>query len=438
MDNILDTAISVSELSTVSKNDGGISGESNHEEQCFESDAHIITAATKKLSILITGHCGYIGSALVQFLKALPYIKRIVGYDIVEGDDILDEIKLTRIMRSHKIDFVIHLAALSSVSACADDPLLAIEINAKGTQSVLNAMKISGCENIIYASTSSVYGDSKYSPYREDQCLYPCSPYGISKLLGEYVIVNHYDMKANPGNYLLFRMFNVVGSSGFPDIDMGANPGYDRLFAALQSGDITIYGKDYDTTDGTCERDYVSLRDICDAYIKGIETIAFRSTNPSNETIGISPCGLVADVFRERRIIAEYIDRLRIGDTLNVGDIMVENISFNEFSKISQCRESISCVGDIRLTLNICSGTPISVKSVIDKWNNISSIIAGDRCKYHIYNNLPFVTYKYGDRREGDPSKVFGSNNRAQKLIGWTPKRKINDVIFDLSIDKKF
>lgn len=429
----MNNMISVSELSTMTNTDRWNSGEFEKEKQRDESNGDGEATVKKNVSILITGHRGYIGSGLMKFLKELPYIGKIVGYDIEEGDDILDEIKLSHTMRSNKIDIVIHLAAISSVSACADDPKLSIKINAKGTQSVLNAMKVSGCENIIYASTSSVYGDSKYSPYREDQCLYPCSPYGISKLLGEYVIVNHYDMKVNSGNYLIFRMFNVVGTSGFSDVDMGANPGYDRLFAALQSGNITVYGKDYDTIDGTCERDYVSLRDICDAYIKGIETIAFgvRKSETSHH------CGFANNIFREQRMIAEYIDRLCIGDKLNVGDIMVENISFNGFRRISQCRESISYEGNIRSILNICSGTPISVKSVIDKWNNISSSIAGDRCKYSMHNTLPYVTYKYGNRRDGDPSKVYGSNNRAQQLIGWNPKRKINDVIFDLSIDKK-
>ena len=238
-----------------------------------------------KINILITGHCGYIGSALIKYLADEPFVRTIRGYDILDGDDILDCDKLIRIMTIYDIHLVIHLAALSSVTICNENPLIATKINGYGTNCILRAMKETGCKHIIYASTSSVYGDQKSLPYTEDMKLSPCSAYGISKLLGEHAIYNHYDLQGNDGSYLIFRMFNVVGSAKLKDVDAKANPGYDRLFAALESGKITIYGHDYDTRDGTCERDYVSLKDVCKSYIDGIRSIINK--NRVRSTINI-------------------------------------------------------------------------------------------------------------------------------------------------------
>lgn len=319
------------------------------------------------VTILITGHRGYIGSALFRTLSELNVIDRIVGYDLVDGDDILNYERLLSTMMKSRPDIVIHLAALSSVTACNDDPKLAIKINGQGTLNVLNAMKEVGCEHIIYASTSSVYGDSKELPYNENSAIKPCSPYGVTKLLGEHAIFNHYIVKGNVGNYLIFRMFNVVGSSGYSDIDAITSSGYDRLFGALQSGLVNIYGNNYPTFDGTCERDYVALKDVCDAYIKGIIVIG--------------------------------------------------------------------CKCKVREVINISTEEPVSVKWIIEVWNNISERIR-NRPRIE-YNPLPYVRCSYGPRRAGDPPKVCGSNKKAKTTLEWTPKRKIEDVIYDLAHDKK-
>lgn len=304
--------------------------------------------------ILITGHRGYIGSALMAYLKDKP----VVGYDIVDGDDILNYERLLSVMYEHKIRLVIHLAALSSVTACNEDPSLANKINGFGTEVILKAMRASNCRHIIYASTSSVYGNQDTLPYRESMETKPCSPYGESKLEGEKLIERYYQEGLIHGNYLIFRMFNVVGTSGVSDIDRQVSAGYDRLFAALESGTITIYGKDYPTNDGTGERDYVALKDVCEAYLLGIEVIT-RLTN-------------------------------------------------------------------IRRVVNIATGVPISVQTIINTWNDI----ADKECI------LPKLQYKYGNKRAGDPARVYGDNSQAKELLDWTPTRKIDVIISDLAIDK--
>lgn len=225
------------------------------------------------INLLITGSRGYIGSSLMEYLRHQYFINSVIGFDLANGDDILDYESLVQVLTTNKINIVIHLAAISSVPACNDNYEEAIRVNGIGTRTLLNAMKSAGCKHIIYASTSSVYGKSKKFPYKEDIILEPCSDYGMTKLLGELTIYNHYHIKGNQGSYLIFRMFNVVGTSGFKDIDTKASAGYDRLFGALELGEVTIYGTDYKTEDGTCKRDYISLKDVCRAYALGIVTI---------------------------------------------------------------------------------------------------------------------------------------------------------------------
>lgn len=242
------------------------------------------------MSILVTGHRGYIGSALMKYLQEHSLVKTIVGYDLVDGNDILDYDSLLETLKKHEIKIVVHLAAMSSVTACNEDPTKADRVNGYGTRLLLQAMKAAGCQNIIYASTSSVYGNSKELPYVEHLVTQPCSAYGSSKLLGEKAIQSYYGVDSNPGSYLIFRMFNVVGTSGYPDIDKKMSAGYDRLFAALESGHIIIYGQDYPTTDGTGERDYVALKDVCEAFHLGIQAINTYDTihdvlNISSETL---------------------------------------------------------------------------------------------------------------------------------------------------------
>lgn len=318
------------------------------------------------MSVLITGHRGYIGSALTRRFQGYPY--QVVGYDIVDGHDILDYDTVLDILKKHDIKVVIHLAAMSSVTQCNESPIMADVVNRHGTEIILRAMKEAGCKNIIYASTSSVYGRSKDIPYTEQIAPDPCSPYGLSKLQGERVIRTHYE--DNDGNYIIFRMFNVVGTSGYHDIDTATSAGYDRLFAALESGSVTIYGKDYLTKDGTAERDYVALKDVCEAFYLAVQTV------------------------------------------------MSEDVT--------------------RYTLNISTGELTSVQTMINTWNHISDCIEKGECGYELFPPLQRVKYTYGDKRAGDPAQVYGVNTNAKRILNWRPHRKIEDIIRDLIIDKKY
>lgn len=258
------------------------------------------------MKVFVTGSKGYIGSALLKMLEINNY--EVCSYDLIEGQDICNLDQLIDSMTKFKPDVVIHLAAMSNVKDCNENPQKANFVNREGTKNVLTAMSKCNCNKIIYASTSSVYGNQE-PPFFEDKTpVNPCSVYGSSKLLGEEYIIN------SNNNFLNFRMFNVVGTIGDPNIDMIPKPGNDRLFSALEKGEITIYGNDYQTKDGTCERDYISLKDTINAYILGIKLLM---KNDVKEIINIgtgipsSVLGLVKQWPNMKSII--YGDR-RIGD----------------------------------------------------------------------------------------------------------------------------
>ena len=329
-----------------------------------------------KLNILITGNRGYIGSALHRYLVDQYLVKqaivgKVVGYDIVDGDDIMDIDRLVSVMKREQITIVIHLAALSSVTACTEQPILATKINGTGTRNILQAMAAADCYNIIYASTSSVYGNRADLPYKETDLPAPCSAYGSSKLLGESAIQDHFEQHG--GNYLIYRMFNVVGTSGYPDIDNSVHPGYDRLFGALQSGKVTIYGDDYATRDGSCERDYISLKDVCAAYLAGI---------------------------------VQLTTKVDLRSVVNI------------------CTQCPTTVKQIISAWNECH-------------HKMATTNCESLHKATTHELSPKITPLIGERRVGDPAIVYGSNIRAQQVLRWSPSLKIDDIIRDIVIDKK-
>lgn len=148
------------------------------------------------MKILITGDQGYIGSSLKSFLD-----HQIIGYDLVNNQDIMDYECLCAHMKG--VDLVIHLAACSTIGACNQDPKLAFELNERGTENVLNAMKANQCPRIIYAGTSSVYGDGEN--ITEGDPIDCQNIYAASKYAGELKIVE------SGLNYVIFRMFNIIG-----------------------------------------------------------------------------------------------------------------------------------------------------------------------------------------------------------------------------------
>lgn len=207
--------------------------------------------------ILITGSSGYIGSHLVDMLmKSLKY--EVHCLDIAEPQTTANHYYRCDINRPFQLDeefdCVIHLAALVNVGESERRPINYYITNINGTMNVINKIKT---KNFVLASTGAA-----------SSCE---SAYGRSKRAAEDVVSSYANM-ANI-DYTIFRFYNVIGSSGFEP----TNPDglFSKLLQAKTSGEFTILGNDYDTVDGTCERDYVHVNEICNALELAIE-------NPSN------------------------------------------------------------------------------------------------------------------------------------------------------------
>jgi nucleoside-diphosphate-sugar epimerase len=233
------------------------------------------------ISVLVTGHCGYIGSALYHCLVRRPDIITVRGYDILEGDDICNYNRLLAVMTEFRPSIVVHLAGLRGISVCRGNFEVARHINAIGTRNVLYAMNTVGCRNIIYSSSAAVYGETLI-PRRESSTLIGKSVYGLTKLNGELNIYNHYNVLNNPGSYVILRIFSVIGRVDYQRNYYNPGP-VGSLSRALASGYVVMYG----TEDGnSCRRDFVHLNDVVDSILSSI--MLLNSGLNVRETINVS------------------------------------------------------------------------------------------------------------------------------------------------------
>lgn len=229
-----------------------------------------------KNKILITGGAGFIGSNLCQaFLdEGLSVIcfdnfltgkrKNIEGllshpnFELVEGD-IRDTEALAKVMS--RVDVVSHQAALGSVPRSIENPLPTSEINTQGFLNVLSAAKDAGIKRFVYASSSSVYGDSKDSPKREKELGNPLSPYAVSKLTNE--LYGALFFKLYGVQTIGLRYFNVFGNNQDPNgVYAAAIPKFIHKF--IDGEAPTIFGDGYQT------RDFTHISNVIDANLKAV------------------------------------------------------------------------------------------------------------------------------------------------------------------------
>lgn len=227
---------------------------------------------------LLTGGAGYIGSHVARALIASG--RSVVILDDlstgveskIPGDatfvraSILDNDEVRNVLIEHKVDGVIHLAAKKAVGESVEQPLYYFTENVGGTMSLLEAMRQAGTKNIVFSSSAAVYGTPDDVPVREDSMTIPESPYGETKLVGEWLVR---DCVASFGlNWVALRYFNVAGA-GAPDLgDPSVNNLIPMVFAALERGERPkIFGTDYPTPDGSCIRDYIHVVDLAEAHV---------------------------------------------------------------------------------------------------------------------------------------------------------------------------
>ena len=229
------------------------------------------------MSWLVTGGAGYIGSHVVRAFENadLPAVviddlssghRGFVGPDtpFVEGT-ILDTDLVARTCKEHAVEGVVHLAGFKYAGVSVQRPLHTYTQNVTGTISLLDAMAQTGVENIVFSSSAATYGTPDVDVVTEETRCAPESPYGESKLIGEWAIRDQ--AVATGLRHTSLRYFNVVGSGAEDLFDDSQHNLLPLIYNALLDGRTPkIYGNDYPTPDGTCVRDYVHVSDLAAAH----------------------------------------------------------------------------------------------------------------------------------------------------------------------------
>jgi UDP-glucose 4-epimerase len=244
------------------------------------------------MNILVTGGVGFIGShTLVELykaghtavvfdnlsnsnIKALDRVEELVGKNIpFYNGDINDVSDLNDVFEKHKIDAVIHFAGLKAVGESVKLPWMYYNNNISGTLKLLYVMELNGCRNIIFSSSATVYGEPDKMPITEEFPKGQCTnPYGWTKSMIEQILTDI--QKANNSwNVILLRYFNPIGAH--PSGKIGENPNgipnnlmpYITEVAIGKRKELSIFGDDYPTHDGTGVRDYIHVCDLAEAHV---------------------------------------------------------------------------------------------------------------------------------------------------------------------------
>lgn len=311
-------------------------------------------------TILVAGGAGYIGSHTVKYLLKNNY-KVIVLDNLVYGHkeavltehfekvDLADRIKLKEVFQKYKIDAVIHFAAYTYVGESVSNPAKYYQNNVVNTINLLDAMIENNVKNIVFSSTCATYGNPQYTPIDEKHPQSPINPYGKTKLMMEQIMADY--EKAYGLKYAALRYFNAAGGDSQGELGESHNPETHLIPLVLKAikgeiPDITVFGTDYDTEDGTCIRDYIHVEDLANAHMLAVEKL-----------------------FEDNK----------------------------------------------SLCINLGTGIGTSVKEIIQAAEKITR------------KKVPVV---FGERREGDPPKLYAANSMAKKVLNWKPKyTNIEEII---------
>ena len=252
-------------------------------------------------TILVTGGAGYIGShTVLQLLEqqyhvvvldnlvnssaeSLRRVEKITGKQVtfVQGD-IRDDNVLDTIFSQHQVNAVIHFAGLKAVGESVQKPLEYYENNMYGTLSLCKAMRKHNVMNLVFSSSATVYGDPVSLPLHEKMATgHPTNPYGMSKLMVEHMLTDLYKSDEQ-WNIVLLRYFNPVGAhkSGLIGEDPNGIPNnlmpYISQVATGKLEQLSVFGDDYDTEDGTGVRDYIHVEDLANGHLKALDRLALN------------------------------------------------------------------------------------------------------------------------------------------------------------------
>lgn len=231
-----------------------------------------------RMTWLVTGGAGYIGSHVVRALSdaEMPVVviddlstglERFVPATVplVRGT-LLDSDLVVRTLDEHRVDGVIHIAGFKYAGVSVQRPLHTYEQNVSAMVTLLKAMETVGTDKIVFSSSAATYGTPDVDTVTEQTPTAPESPYGVSKLVGEWMIRDA--ARASRLRHTSLRYFNVVGSGSDELFDVSPHNLFPLVFDMLCHDETPrINGADYPTPDGTCVRDYVHVSDLALAHV---------------------------------------------------------------------------------------------------------------------------------------------------------------------------
>lgn len=235
--------------------------------------------------VLVVGGAGFIGSHTAKLLFRQGY--EPVVYDnlstghraavrwgaFVQGD-ILDTPRLVAAIDEYNPVAVIHFAASAYVGESVENPAKYYQNNVNGTQSLLEACRLTGTRNLIFSSSCATYGVPDRLPIREGEAQRPINPYGRTKLIAEQMLADY--STAYGLRYVALRYFNASGADIDGELGEAHSPETHliprAMMAAAGSIDfLEVYGDDYETPDGTCIRDFIHVADLARAHVLAVE-----------------------------------------------------------------------------------------------------------------------------------------------------------------------
>ena len=234
---------------------------------------------------LVTGGAGYIGAHVVHALHAngetavvlddlsTGAASRVPSDAVFVEGHIADRDLVRRTVREHEVAGVIHIAAKKQAGESVADPMLYYRENVAGTQALLDVVATEGIRSFVFSSSAATYGMPDVDVVDEDTPTHPMRPYGVSKLIGEWMAR---DLAAVTDlRVLSLRYFNVAGTVS-PELgDPGVFNLIPMVFRELTAGrPPQVFGADYPTPDGTCIRDYVHVADIADAHVAALRHLS--------------------------------------------------------------------------------------------------------------------------------------------------------------------